>query len=288
MHPLCLAARGGTRRPVPPGSASVEATTPGVGDSSDRTIAALRAQHDRLAGIVAGLSDDALTGPSGASQWRLCDVLSHLDSGAEIRLRPLRAAAEGVEPPAADNQAIWDRWNAASPRKQATGFVEHDAELVGLLEGLDAATRADLRVEVGRLPQPVPLETAAAMPLNEVAHHGWDVRVGLDPSATLDEAAADVLLTLYAGPLAIMLGFTTKPDELSEPARVEAGAWVLVVDDGVRLEPAGGETTATFTGAPEALARLITGRLGPQHTPAGTEVSGNVDLDDLRRVFAGY
>src|SRR4051812_49137234 len=101
--------------------------TPAAGDTTDRIIAALRAHHDRLAGIVASLPDDALTGESGASQWRLCDVLSHLGSGAEIRLRTLRAAAERVEPPAADNQAIWDRWNAASPREQATGFVQHDA-----------------------------------------------------------------------------------------------------------------------------------------------------------------
>jgi len=32
----------------------------------------------------------------------------------------------------------------------------------------------------------------------------------------------------------------------------------------------------------------MTGRLSPRWTPAGVAVSGNVGLDDLRRVFPGY
>jgi hypothetical protein len=38
----------------------------------------------------------------------------------------------------------------------------------------------------------------------------------------------------------------------------------------------------------EAAIRLIGGRLAAAHTPAGTEVVGDVTLDDLRRVFPGY
>jgi hypothetical protein len=34
--------------------------------------------------------------------------------------------------------------------------------------------------------------------------------------------------------------------------------------------------------------RLIYGRLGPGHTPAGVEVTGNITLDDLRAVFPGF
>ncbi len=32
----------------------------------------------------------------------------------------------------------------------------------------------------------------------------------------------------------------------------------------------------------------MAGRLSPEHTPAAVEVTGNVTLDDLRRVFPGY
>ena len=58
----------------------------------DRIVSALRVHHDRLADLVATLSDDQLVGPSGATEWRICDVLSHLGSGAEIMVKPLRAA----------------------------------------------------------------------------------------------------------------------------------------------------------------------------------------------------
>jgi hypothetical protein len=56
----------------------------------------------------------------------------------------------------------------------------------------------------------------------------------------------------------------------------------------VALVPAGGEATATLVGPADAVARLLAGRLTPRWTPEGVSVSGNVDLDDLRRVFPGY
>ena len=117
---------------------------------ADRTIAALRAEHDGLAEVVGGLDDDQLTGPSGASQWSVADVLSHLGSGAQIALAAVEAGLRGDAPPAGFNQSVWDRWNASAPRAQAIGFVQHDATLVQLLEGLDAAQRDALRVDLGR------------------------------------------------------------------------------------------------------------------------------------------
>lgn len=46
--------------------------------------------------------------------------------------------------------------------------------------------------------------------------------------------------------------------------------------------------TATFTGQVEAALRLIAGRLGPAHTAAGVQVTGNVTLARLREVFPGF
>ena len=46
--------------------------------------------------------------------------------------------------------------------------------------------------------------------------------------------------------------------------------------------------TATFHGPLEAAVRMLSGRLRPEVTPDGVEVSGNVSLDDLRPVFPGY
>ena len=56
----------------------------------------------------------------------------------------------------------------------------------------------------------------------------------------------------------------------------------------VRIVAAGSNPTATFTGTSESLARLLTGRLGPEHTPPGTEVTGSTTLKELREVFPGY
>ena len=46
--------------------------------------------------------------------------------------------------------------------------------------------------------------------------------------------------------------------------------------------------TATFTGPLEAAVRLLSGRLKPEFTADGVGVTGNVTLDELRKVFPGY
>ena len=63
---------------------------------------------------------------------------------------------------------------------------------------------------------------------------------------------------------------------------------IVVGAEGVRLEPGSDGATATFDGPLEAGIRLMAGRLKPEHTPAGVDVTGNVTLDELRKVFPGY
>src|SRR4051812_16319102 len=100
-----------------------------------RTIAALRSEHDILAGTVAALSAEQLTGQSGAAEWTIADVISHLGSGAEIMLAGFRAALGDAQAPGPDfNQSVWDRWNALSPQDQAAGWADSDAALVTALE----------------------------------------------------------------------------------------------------------------------------------------------------------
>src|SRR3954469_22531298 len=95
---------------------------------ASRTIAALRGEHDALASTVPALSAEQLTGPSGASDWTVADVISHLGSGAEISLAGLRGALGETDPPGDGfNQSVWDRWNARSPQEQAAAWAESDA-----------------------------------------------------------------------------------------------------------------------------------------------------------------
>jgi uncharacterized protein (TIGR03083 family) len=256
---------------------------------ADRTIAALRATHDELAALVPGLTDEQLTGPSGAAEWPLAQVLSHLGSGAEIALASLSAAADGTPAPPQDfNQSVWDRWNAMSPRDQATGFVEHDARLVAAYEALTSEQRENLEVDLGFAK--LPLSALAGMRLNEAAQHSWDARVALDPDAVIPESSAQLLAEHLAGGLSFMTGFIGKVDALAKPAVVEiqGSPYGIVIADGVSLTEGVANPTATFVGPLEAAIRLIGGRLTPAHTAAGVEVIGDVTLDELRKVFPGY
>lgn len=259
---------------------------------ADRTIAALRASHDDLAALVPDLSDAQLGGPSGASAWSVAQVLSHLGSGAEIGLATLNATLDGNPPPDQEfNQGVWDRWNAASPREQADGFVEHNGRLVAAYEALDGEQRENVRVDLGFLPDPLPLAAIAGMRLNESALHSWDARVGLDPAATVPADTADVLIEHLSGDLQFMTGFTGKPEALAHPAVVEIkGSPVrLAIAERVALTTGdAGPSTATLVAPSEAVLRLIAGRLDAAHTPAGFVVEGDLGLDDLRRVFPGY
>ena len=84
--------------------------------------------------------------------------------------------------------------------------------------------------------------------------------------------------------------FTGKADALAQPAVIDilGSGFALVIADTVSVTTSASLPTATFTGPLEAAIRLLGGRLTTQHTPGDVEVTGNVTLDDLRRVFPGY
>lgn len=257
----------------------------------DRTIAALRAQHEHLAGVVPQLSSAQLTGPSGAADWTVAQVLSHLGSGAEITLATHRAALTGAAPGGPDfNRSVWDRWDAMAPQEQADGLLQHNAELIDTLQSLTPDQRATTLVDLGFLPAPIPLASSTGMRLAESTLHSWDVDVALDPAAALHADAAQLLAEHYEGGLSFMLGFITKRDALTEPAviRIQDTPYSLVLDEGTALTTTAAEPTATFNGPLEAAIRLITGRLTEGRTPPDAEATGNVSLDDLRRIFPGY
>ncbi|WP_188837137.1 maleylpyruvate isomerase N-terminal domain-containing protein [Flexivirga endophytica] len=256
-----------------------------------RTIDALRQEHDALAGVAAALTDDQLSGPSGASEWSVAQVLSHLGSGAEITLASLRAA-RGEGDAASDdfNRSVWDRWDAMAPAEQRAAFIECDVRLVEALEGLTPEQHASLTLPIGFLPAPATVATFGGLRLNEVAHHSWDVRVAADSGARLFEASTSVLLDQLSGDLAVLVGFAGKADRIDQRVVLAVGdsGYGIAIDDSVSLVPEVEGATATFAGASEAALRLVFGRLGPAYTPADVAVTGNVTLDELRQVFPGF
>ncbi|MGN9914507.1 maleylpyruvate isomerase family mycothiol-dependent enzyme [Phytohabitans sp. LJ34] len=261
--------------------------------NADTVIAALRTGHDSLAAFTSGLSDDDLAGPSGAAEWDVSGVLSHLGSGAEIALAVLEAALAGRPSPGGDfNQSVWDRWNAMTRRERADGFLRSNDALTARFESLDARTREDLRIDFGFLPAPADVATAARMRLNEVALHSWDVRVGFDEHAAVAPEATAVLL--HAAPET--LAWASRPEVLdghkavlrvttTEPTSVFALHLVAPISvDLTAPDSPDGEITLPA----ESWLRLVAGRLAPEHTPASVTTSGAADLDLLRRLFRGY
>jgi len=262
--------------------------------TADANIAALRSGFDPLATFVRELDAEQLTGPSGASEWDISQVLSHLGSGAVIALAVLEAALAGEGNPGNDfNKSVWARWDAMSPQQRAEDFLKTNEVLVSHYESLDAATRANLQVDMGFLPAPVDVATAASFRLSEFTLHSWDVRVGFDPGATLHPQATPLLLDTTP----LRLGWLAKPEalggkqailrtETSDPDR----SFEFRLGEHVSLTSGSPETAdGVFSLPAESLLRLISGRLSPKHTPASVTLeSGEVDLADLRRVFPGF
>jgi uncharacterized protein (TIGR03083 family) len=259
---------------------------------ADQMIAALRSGHDDLAAYAARLDEAALTGPSGASEWPVSQVLSHLGSGAEIGLATLEAALKGEAPPdSAFNHSVWDRWNAMPPIEHRDGFLAANPRLVERYEGLDATTRAQLRVDMGFLPAPISVAEAARMRLSEFTAHTWDVKVGADDTARLAPEAVPLLLDAIAG----TLGYISRADALEKrPVRIAVEltdlgrSFGLEIADAVAVTDLPEQPDGVLRAPAEAWLRLAAGRLAPRWTPPGVEVTGPVGLDDLRRVFPGY
>ncbi|MEU6261075.1 maleylpyruvate isomerase family mycothiol-dependent enzyme [Streptomyces sp. NPDC047043] len=261
--------------------------------NADAVIAILRNGHDSLAESVSGFSDDDLSRPSGAAEWDVSQVLSHLGSGAEIFETRLRAAVENTEYPGPDlNQGIWDRWNAMTRRERADGFLRANGSLIALYESLDAPTRDKLHINMGFLPEPVDVATSARLRLSEFALHSWDVTVAFDETATLPSDAAAALL--HAKP--DMLAWVGRTDALEGRTAVihvttsdPDSVFALRLQAPVSVEfdvPEQSEGTLRLPA--EAWLRLVAGRLADRYTPVSVTTTGATDLDLLRRVFPGY
>ena len=260
--------------------------------SADRTIKALRTGHDNLAAKVVVLTPADLGAQSGSSEWTVAQVLSHLGSGAEIHTAMLdRNLNGGAEPSPDANQRVWDRWDAMSRAEQADNFLKANAVLVERYESLDDDTRSTAQIDMGFLPAPVDLATAAGFRLNEFTLHAWDVEVGNDDEARLAQDAVEQLLEVAP----LMLAWLGKPDVLdNRPVTLrvhltDLGRTLgLQVDDAMALTDEPADATASLSLPSESWHRLLFGRLGPDHTPGEVAIDGPVTLHELRQVFPGF
>jgi uncharacterized protein (TIGR03083 family) len=254
--------------------------------SSSEHLEVLRASVTRLSSIVEGFDAEHLRRRAYPSEWTVADVLSHLGSGAQIMQGRLEAGVGG--PAFSDDMAqpIWDEWNAKSPDAKAADGLAADR---ALLERFDAVidTAGDTQFTFG--PLTVDLEGLIDLRLNEHVLHTWDVEVVLDPNATVPASAAAVVVDN----LDLMVRFTAKPTgtvrdlhvHTVDPARdfkLSLGA------DSVALDPyatnVANPVAADLELAADALIRIVYGRFDADHA---TPVRGDIDVDELRRVFPG-
>jgi uncharacterized protein (TIGR03083 family) len=246
---------------------------------------ALRASHDRLAAIVAGLDGAALRGQSYDTDWTIADVLSHLGSGAEISLLSVEAGVSGGEPPSPEAfQAIWDVWNARSPEDQAAQFLLADEALVARIEAFSADERARFRVQMFG-PQSFDLAGVLGLRLSEHALHAWDVAVALDLAARVAPDA----VALLTETLPMMTGWLSR--KADEPRTVAVAVTspdrsFTLDTGGVSLVPGPADTAAavSLTAPAEAFLRLVYGRLDDQAEISATGVT----VADLQLVFPGF
>jgi uncharacterized protein (TIGR03083 family) len=248
-------------------------------------VRAVRASHDRLAGLVAGLGGDQLRAQSYDTDWSVADVLSHLGSGAEIFSLYIEAGVAGGDPPGfEDFKPVWDAWNARSPEEQATRSVSANEALVTRIESLTPEQRAAFQVTMfGRMP--VDLAGALGLRLSEHAVHAWDVAVALDPSARVAPDAVELLIDR----IPLMAGFTGKPAPAPVTVAVTTTAPVraFTLDTGgVTLAPAGADdaSAAALALPAEAFLRLVYGRIGDEPE---VRASG-VTVTELKSVFPGF
>ena len=258
-------------------------------DPIEAALSALSDSHDKLAAAVAKVSGDRATDPSYCADWSIAQVLSHLGSGAEIFGLNVEAGLHGREAPGMPQyQAVWDVWNAKSPQDQARDGVAEDAALVEQIAGLSPEQR--LNWQLNLFGRDRDLYAAITTRLAEHIMHTWDIEVMSDPQATLPGDATGLALDFMPE----LAGYVGKPtgEELTVHITTEHPERyyeLAVGPDSVVLARTGPEPdpgNATLRLPAEAFARLLTGRLDPEHTPA-VQAQG-VDLDQLRAVFPGF
>ena len=251
----------------------------------DARLQQLRNSSDRLRDLVAPLDDAVLEAQAYPTEWSIAQVLSHIGSGAVIMLGRLDDGLAGRPSPDDFAPSVWAEWNAKSARAMCDDALIADAAVVERLEGLSDDELAGFRFTLG--PREFDGFGMVGLRLNEHTFHSWDIAVTLDPSATLDPGATD----LVVDNLDLAATFSARPTGSDRTVTVHTTAperdfTITFTPDAVRYSPGDGGRTPDLTLPAEAFARLVYGRLDPDHTP---KFEGDPDLlAELRRAYPGF
>ncbi len=102
---------------------------------TDEALDALRQSVERLHGLVAPMDDSQLEAQAYPKEWRVADVLSHIGSSAVIMSERFTRGLRGESMADDFAPAVWEAWNAKSPRAKADDALVADrAQLDQLLD----------------------------------------------------------------------------------------------------------------------------------------------------------
>jgi uncharacterized protein (TIGR03083 family) len=244
---------------------------------------ALGSSVARLRDIASRISEADLTGRAYPTEWSIADVLSHIGSGAVIMQRRLEDSLAGRPTPDDFAPGVWDTWNAKTPGAQRDDGLVADAALLARIEAATPEERSGFEMSMG--PMTLGFTEFVAMRLNEHAFHTWDIEVAGDPTAAIPQQVA----ALVIDNLELVGRYTAKPTRdtttitvvTTEPQR---GFTIDLNRDSVTFAPSSAHAGADLELPAEAFARLVYGRLDPEHSPRGEHGPA---LDLLRRVFPG-
>jgi uncharacterized protein (TIGR03083 family) len=254
-------------------------------------IAALRGSQQRLADLVGSLIPEQLHAPSYDAGWTIAQVLAHIGAQAEIAQQALAAALAGREPFGLDGfRSILAVWSARDPGQQAVECLVSDREHVRRLEQVTDEQLAGMRLRI--LGTQYDAAGLVWLRLGEHALHSWDIAVSLDPAAVV--APQSVTMLIDRVPQVAVCG--AKPPGVPYRAGIQTTdpdrKFLLSAAQTVSMSEvragAAGDGIPVLRMPAEALLRLVYGRLDPGHTPPVQALSGQVDLDLLRRTFPGF
>jgi uncharacterized protein (TIGR03083 family) len=245
---------------------------------------ALQSSIARLGTIAGDLDDTQLVAPAYPTDWTIADVLSHIGSGAVIMRQRLEDSLLGRPTPEDFAPGVWGTWNAKSRRSKAEDALIADRGLLDRIESLTAPERSGFRFSLG--PVNLDFDGFVGLRLNEHAFHTWDIEVVLDPAAVVPaDAAAQMVDNLE-----LIARFTAKPTGSDRTVAVRTieprrDFTITFRPDDVTFAAGESRQEPDLVLPAEAFARLVYGRLDPEHTPS---VNGDLDtVDELRRAFPG-
>jgi uncharacterized protein (TIGR03083 family) len=244
---------------------------------------ALRSSVERLRSVAGQLNPADFESPAHPSEWTIADTFSHLGSSGQILQRMFEDAIEHRDADPAFNAAVWDEWNTKEPSLQVTAALDADAALLERLEEASEEERATVHIILG--PMTLDFDRLIGIRLSEHVLHTWDIEVALDPTATLDNDAANLILDSIHS----VVQFTGRASGKEETLRVRtteaAREFSLVFTvDSVSLNDATHPGPVDLEIPAETFVRLIYGRLDADHTPSVVDA---YEIDSLRRAFPG-